>query len=104
MAWGAVRMGWASLPKGVLWRHIWGAGMLSGHWLHHVAVYHAAGAGRESPGEAVAKLAILLASLVAGTTGFLLLRSTPKPIERKKRTSKPRQLLLCSARPFSPGG
>jgi NhaA family Na+:H+ antiporter len=34
--------------------------------------------GEHSEGEAVAKLAILLASLVAGTVGYLLLHSPSK--------------------------
>lgn len=37
--------------------------------------------GEHSTGEAVAKLAILLASLVSGTAGYLLLRSTPPVAE-----------------------
>ncbi|WP_426060984.1 Na+/H+ antiporter NhaA [Hymenobacter sp. B1770] len=88
MAWGAVRLGWASLPKGVLWRHIWGAGMLSGIGFTMSLFITLLALGENSPGEAVAKLAILLASLVAGTAGYLLLRSTPKPIEAEEEDAK----------------
>jgi NhaA family Na+:H+ antiporter len=35
--------------------------------------------GEHSPGEAVAKLAILLASVVAGVLGYVLLRTLPAP-------------------------
>lgn len=30
LAWGAVRLGWATLPAGVSWRQLWGAGILAG--------------------------------------------------------------------------
>jgi NhaA family Na+:H+ antiporter len=36
--------------------------------------------GEQSSGEAVAKLAILLASFVSGTAGYLLLQVLPGPV------------------------
>jgi NhaA family Na+:H+ antiporter len=79
LSWGSVRLGVAALPTGVTWRHLWGAGMLAGIGFTMSLFITLLALGEHSTGEAVAKLAILLASLVSGTSGYLLLRSIPKP-------------------------
>ncbi|GAA3936172.1 Na+/H+ antiporter NhaA [Hymenobacter algoricola] len=76
LAWITVRLGWATLPPGVTWRHLWGAGVLGGIGFTMSLFITLLALGEHSPGEAVAKLAILLASLVSGMVGYLLLRAT----------------------------
>jgi len=80
LSWITVRLGWASLPPGVSWRHLWGAGILAGIGFTMALFVTLLALGEHSEGEAVAKLAILLASLVSGTLGYLLLRTTPKVV------------------------
>ena len=77
-AWAVVRSGWAELPAGVTWRHIWGAGSLAG-----IGFTMSLFIGELAfPGDAalldVAKVAILAASLIAGLAGWLVLRTAPK--------------------------
>lgn len=78
-AWGAVRLGFASLPQAVTWRLIGGAGLLGGIGFT-MALFIAGLAFVNEPGLLVAaKLGILGASLIAGLAGWLVLRrgSTP---------------------------
>jgi len=78
LTWGAVKLGWTTLPQHVTWRHLWGAGVLAGIGFTMSIFITLLALGEHSEGEAVAKTAILLASLVAGGTGYMLLRTTPK--------------------------
>jgi NhaA family Na+:H+ antiporter len=78
LAWSTVKLGWAELPTGVTWRHLWGAGILAGIGFTMALFVTLLALGEHSEGEAVAKLAILLASLISGTVGYVLLRSTPE--------------------------
>jgi NhaA family Na+:H+ antiporter len=71
--WLAVRAGWASLPKGVTWRHIYGAAVLGGIGFT-MSLFVASLAFDNSETLAMAKAGILVASLVAGGLGFWLLR------------------------------
>jgi NhaA family Na+:H+ antiporter len=77
VAWGAVRMGWAALPTGVSWRHLWGAGVLGGIGFTMSLFITLLALGEHSEGGAVARLSILLASLTAGLLGYGLLRTAP---------------------------
>ena len=81
MAWLSVRLGWASLPAGVTWRHLWGAGLLGGIGFTMSLFITLLALGEHSTGESVAKLAILTASFVSGVLGFLLLRTAPVAAE-----------------------
>ncbi|RPD44298.1 Na+/H+ antiporter NhaA [Hymenobacter sediminis] len=81
LSWGAVRLGWATLPAGVRWRHLWGAGVLGGIGFTMSLFITLLALGEHSGGEAVAKLAILLSSLLAGVTGYVLLRLAPAQSE-----------------------
>ncbi|SNC63436.1 sodium/proton antiporter, NhaA family [Hymenobacter gelipurpurascens] len=67
----------SALPKGVSWRHLMGAGVLAGIGFTMSIFITLLALGEHSEGQAVAKIAILLASLLAGTLGYLLLRTTP---------------------------
>jgi NhaA family Na+:H+ antiporter len=79
-SWLAVRTGATALPEGVSWRHIYGAGWLAGIGFTmslFVADLAFAGAA-EAPLLTAAKLGILVASVIAGIAGWLILsrRST----------------------------
>lgn len=73
-AWLVVRSGLASLPAGVTWQHIYGAAWLGGIGFT-MSLFVGDLAFGESPALAFAKIGILLASLVAGIGGYLILRS-----------------------------
>jgi NhaA family Na+:H+ antiporter len=77
LAWATVKLGWATLPMGVTWRHLWGAGVLAGIGFTMSIFITLLALGERSEGEAVAKTAILTASLLAGLMGYVLLRTTP---------------------------
>jgi NhaA family Na+:H+ antiporter len=74
-AWLAVRSGVTDLPEGVGWRHIYGAGWLAG--IGFTMSLFVADLAFADPGEAglltAAKLGILVASLIAGVGGWLIL-------------------------------
>jgi NhaA family Na+:H+ antiporter len=76
LSWLTVRLGWAALPPGVSWKHLWAAGVLGGIGFTMSIFVTLLALGEYSPATQVAKLAILLASLVAGGVGYLLLRYT----------------------------
>lgn len=73
----AVRLGAAELPAGVGWRQIVGVGVLGGIGFTMSLFIADLAFGKSSNLEA-AKFAILLASLVAGTTGYFLLKQAPR--------------------------
>jgi NhaA family Na+:H+ antiporter len=74
-AWLAVRSGAAVLPHGVTWPHMIGAGMLAGIGFTMSLFIASLGFVNEDV-LGVAKLAILLASSIAGAAGLLVLRRT----------------------------
>jgi Na+:H+ antiporter, NhaA family len=76
----AVGIGICKLPSDLKWRHIFGAGILGGIGFT-MSIFITNLAFGESP-EVInaSKMAILLASLTAGTIGFLWLRFLGKPI------------------------
>jgi Na+:H+ antiporter, NhaA family len=75
-AWVAVRTGVADFPESVGWRHIYGAGWLAG--IGFTMALFVADLAFTDSGEAVlltaAKVGILVASLIAGIGGWLILR------------------------------
>ena len=73
VSWLAVRVGMAELPQGVTWHHMLGVGVLAGMGFT-MSLFIASLAFIDPDRLALAKLAILLASLLAGATGFLILR------------------------------
>lgn len=77
LTWVSVRLGWATLPPGVSWRHLWGAGIVAGIGFTMSIFITLLALGEHSAGTDVAKLAILVASLIAGALGYMLLRTTP---------------------------
>jgi len=78
MTWLAVRLRIADLPAGVTWRHIYGVAWLGGiGFTMSIFITGLAFEGGILPGEA--KLAILVASTVAGLGGWLVLRGASRP-------------------------
>lgn len=82
LSWFVVRIGWATLPAGVSWRALIGAGILAGIGFTIALFMSMLSLGEHSSGEAVAKLSILLASLLAGTIGYLVLRTMPPQLKQ----------------------
>lgn len=78
LSWLAVRSGWASLPEGIRWRQLIGVSILAGiGFTMSIFITLLAFEGQPEH-QHVAKLAILLASGLAGATGYALLsRSAP---------------------------
>jgi len=72
----AVLLGVADLPEGVTWRHIYGASVLGGIGFT-MSLFISGLAFRAGILQAEAKMAIIMASLVAGVAGYLVLRATP---------------------------
>ena len=77
----AVALGISRLPPDLNWRHIFGAGLLGGiGFTMSIFITNLAFAGNSEIINA-SKMAILLASLTAGTIGFLWLKLFTKPTE-----------------------
>jgi Na+:H+ antiporter, NhaA family len=75
----AVRFGLATLPSGVAWRHIYGAGWLGGigFTMSLFIATLAYGEGSQAPSQA--KIGILAASVIAGTGALVALRLAGTP-------------------------
>jgi NhaA family Na+:H+ antiporter len=71
-AWLAVRLGWATLPGDVAWRHIVGAGLIGGVGFT-VSLFITGLAFTDQVLVEEAKVGVLVASLVAGLAGYLFL-------------------------------
>jgi len=76
-AWLVVKFGLAALPSGVKWRHVYGAAWLCGIGFT-MSLFIANLAFGISDLLTAAKIGILIASVIAGVTGYLLLRRQPK--------------------------
>ena len=73
-SWAAVRMKLAVLPSGVSWRHMYGAGLLGGIGFT-MSLFIAGLAFGDGVSLNVAKVGILCGSVLAGVSGYLVLRS-----------------------------
>lgn len=76
-AWLVVRLGLASLPDGVTWRHIYGIAWLGGIGFT-MSLFIADLAFGGSTSLPLAKIGILAASMVAGAVGYGILRTHPR--------------------------
>jgi NhaA family Na+:H+ antiporter len=74
--WLVVRSGIAALPAGVGWRHIYGVAWLGGVGFT-MSLFIAELAFETAESLALAKMAILAASVIAGVVGYALLRFAP---------------------------
>jgi len=76
----AVSVGICRLPLDLNWRHVFGAGLLGGvGFTMSIFITNLAFAGEAGVINA-SKMAILLASLTAGTAGFLWLKLAGRPV------------------------
>ncbi|MCA1634342.1 MAG: Na+/H+ antiporter NhaA, partial [Acidobacteria bacterium] len=76
----AVSVGLCRLPLDLNWKHVFGAGLLGGiGFTMSIFITNLAFAGRSEVINA-SKMAILLASLAAGTFGFLWLKLLGRPV------------------------
>jgi NhaA family Na+:H+ antiporter len=118
--WLGVRLNLGFLPKGVGWRHILGAGILAGMGftmsIFISTLAFSTGGGHSellgfklaSPailagmdqGEVtnLAKLAILIASTLAGVTGYFVLRTSPEPGAPIERITPPERTGVTSTK------
>ncbi len=74
-AWLAVKSGVSQMPRGVTWPHIYGAAWLAGIGFT-MSLFISDLAFAASPLLDVAKVGILIASLIAGITGWSIIRKT----------------------------
>jgi NhaA family Na+:H+ antiporter len=77
-AWLAVKSGISELPRGISWRHVYGAGWLAGIGFT-MSLFISDLAFDDDQLVGVAKLGILVASLIAGVVGWLILRGASSP-------------------------
>ena len=84
-----VRLGLASLPAGVTWRHIYGAAWLGGIGFTMSLFIAALAYGDGTDELAMAKIGVLAASVIAGLGGFALLRAVPADGDARRPTRQP---------------
>jgi Na+:H+ antiporter, NhaA family len=77
-AWLAVKSGISELPTGINWRQVYGAGWLAGIGFT-MSLFISDLAFPDSRLVDVAKVGILIASLIAGVVGWLILRGASSP-------------------------
>jgi NhaA family Na+:H+ antiporter len=77
-AWLAVKSGVSELPEGIRWRHVYGAGWLAGIGFT-MSLFISDLAFSDSRLVDAAKLGILVASLIAGVVGWVILRGASSP-------------------------
>ena len=82
-SWIAVKLGFASKPKGVNWKLIYGAGIMAGIGFT-MSLFISNLAFADENVLKIAKVGILTASLLAGVSGFLLLKSGVKSYTKEK--------------------
>ncbi len=79
LSFAAISLGISRLPLDLSWRHVFGAGLLGGiGFTMSIFITNLAFVGNAAEING-SKMAILLASLVAGTTGFLWLKLLSRP-------------------------
>jgi NhaA family Na+:H+ antiporter len=81
MAFVAVKLKIASMPENVTWTHLLGAGMLAGIGFTMSIFITLLAFPDQMHIQSTGKSAILIASLISGTLGYLFLRFVPKPQE-----------------------
>ncbi len=75
--WLVLRLGMGRMPEGATWRQLWGGAALAGIGFT-MSIFIATLAFGEGPELEVAKLAVLIGSLVSAAIGVALLRSAPR--------------------------
>ncbi|MDP9485309.1 MAG: Na+/H+ antiporter NhaA [Actinomycetota bacterium] len=78
-AWLAVKSGVSELPRGITWRHVYGAGWLAGIGFTMSLLISDLAFPDVPPLVDAAKLGILVASVIAGAVGWTILRGASSP-------------------------
>ncbi len=78
-AWLAVKSGVSELPRGITWRHVYGAGWLAGIGFTMSLFISDLAFPDVPPLVDAAKLGILVASVIAGAVGWTILRKASSP-------------------------
>lgn len=97
----AVRLGLADLPEGVTWRHVYGASLLGGIGFT-MSLFISGLAFRAGILQAEAKMAIIVASIIAGVAGYLVLRAAPPATPAPEPV--PRERVVPARSPLAGGG
>ena len=74
-AWISIKMKWASLPTGISWMQLWGAGILAGIGFT-MSIFIATLAFTEPAFTDISKIAVMLGSLVSMVLGLVWMRGT----------------------------
>jgi NhaA family Na+:H+ antiporter len=88
-SWLAVRVGVASLPAGIGWRTLTGTSLLGGIGFTMSLFIASLAFGESADALTSAKLGTLLASVIAGVAGWLVLRFAASRAERKAPAATP---------------
>ncbi|PZX65845.1 Na+/H+ antiporter NhaA [Hydrotalea sandarakina] len=83
MAYLMVKRGWAVLPAKVNWHHMIGAGMLAGIGFT-MSIFIATLAFKSENEQDIAKISVLIATIIAMTLGYFWLKINSKPVIIKK--------------------
>lgn len=83
----AVKMRWTKLPAGVFYRHLIGAGFLGGIGFT-MSIFITLLAFDDPVFTYSSKIAIIVASLLAGTAGFLILSRSPLAARQEKKAHR----------------
>ncbi|MCE0559079.1 Na+/H+ antiporter NhaA [Motilimonas sp. E26] len=76
-----VALGIGALPEGITWRHIIGAGFLAGMGFT-MSIFITDLAFIAEVNQLTSKMAVLIASVISGVIGYILLTQTPKVTEK----------------------
>lgn len=79
-AWAGVRLGWACLPEGVNYKHLYGVALLTGIGFT-MSLFIGALAFEGAEAARAVRIGVLGASLVAGLAGYAVLRTTSRSVE-----------------------
>ncbi|MEW6324814.1 MAG: Na+/H+ antiporter NhaA [Nitrospirota bacterium] len=77
--WAPVRLGWAELPAGITWAHLYGVSWLAGIGFTMSLFITNLAFATEPRLIEQAKIGILAASLIAGAVGYAILRAASRP-------------------------
>jgi NhaA family Na+:H+ antiporter len=93
--WATVKFGWAELPEGITWSHVYGMSWLTSIGFT-MSLFVTELAFTDEHLIANAKLGILLASLLAGGVGYLILRYVLTPGANTKANIAPTSEILSA--------
>ena len=90
----AVKLKIGAMPNGLLWRHIFGMGMVAGIGFT-ISIFIATLALEDAEAQTIAKIAVIGASVVSGLLGFLYLKFVNKRVIRVKEPTAGKCITTC---------